>query len=448
MTKINIRLFWGFWGVAAALWLVLNPEIFFATSVFALRNPMMQFSGVLAIAAMSVAMILSLRPRWLEAKVDGLDKMYRLHKWLGIGVLVLAVFHWLWSEAPKWAVGLGLLARGERGARPEITDPIQKFLTGFRGTADGLGEWAFYGIVILLLVALIKLVPYKVFRYSHRFVPVVYLVLVFHSVILIDHAMWATPLGVALALLMLAGSYAALVSIFGRISAGRRISGEIAEMRNYPGVRSLETVIRLGKGWQGHQAGQFAFVTSNVVEGAHPYTIASAWSPEEPLVTFVSKELGDHTTGLIDRLKLGQKVTVEGPYGRFTFDDGLPRQIWVGAGIGITPFLARLKEMATVSPDEARPEIDLFHTTREVDEAALERIAEDARAAKVRLHLLIDARDGQLTGQRIRDEIGDWREASLWFCGPSKFGAALRTDFAAQGFPTDERFHQELFEMR
>ncbi|MEX1663457.1 hypothetical protein AB4874_17800 [Thioclava sp. 15-R06ZXC-3] len=311
-----------------------------------------------------------------------------------------------------------------------------------------MGEWAFYGIVILLLVALIKLVPYKVFRYSHRFVPVVYLVLVFHSVILIDHAMWATPLGVALALLMLAGSYAALVSIFGRIGAGRRVSGEIAEMRNYPGVRSLETVIRLGKGWQGHQAGQFAFVTSNVVEGAHPYTIASAWSPEEPLVTFVSKELGDHTTGLIDRLKLGQKVTVEGPYGRFTFDDGLPRQIWVGAGIGITPFLARLKEMATVSPDEARPEIDLFHTTREVDEAALERIAEDARAAKVRLHLLIDARDGQLTGQRIRDEIGDWREASLWFCGPSKFGAALRTDFAAQGFPTDERFHQELFEMR
>ncbi|MEX1663456.1 ferric reductase-like transmembrane domain-containing protein [Thioclava sp. 15-R06ZXC-3] len=137
MTKINIRLFWGFWGVAAALWLVLNPEIFFATSVFALRNPMMQFSGVLAIAAMSVAMILSLRPRWLEAKVDGLDKMYRLHKWLGIGVLVLAVFHWLWSEAPKWAVGLGLLARGERGAggatRDHRPDPEISYRLSWHG---------------------------------------------------------------------------------------------------------------------------------------------------------------------------------------------------------------------------------------------------------------------------------------------------------------------------
>ncbi|MDD8022728.1 MAG: ferric reductase-like transmembrane domain-containing protein [Paracoccaceae bacterium] len=448
MTKINIRLFWGFWVVAAALWLVLNPEIFAATSVFGLRAPMMQFSGVLAIAAMSVAMILSLRPRWLEVRVDGLDKMYRLHKWLGIGALGLAVFHWLWSEVPKWAIGLGLLERPARGARSEITDPIQEFLTGFRGTAEGLGEWAFYGIVILLLIALIKMIPYTYFRYSHRLMPVVYLVLVFHSVILMDYAMWTTPLGVALVLLMLPGSYAALVSIFGRIGAGLRVPGEITEMHNYPGVHSLETVIRLGKGWQGHQAGQFAFVTSSAVEGAHPYTIASAWSPKDPQVTFVSKELGDHTTGLVDRLKLGQKVTVEGPYGRFTFDDGLPCQIWIGAGIGITPFLARLKEMATVSPEGARPEIHLFHTTREVDEAALERIAEDARAAKVRLHLLIDARDGRLTGQRIRDAVGNWREASLWFCGPSKFGAALRTDFAARGFPTDERFHQELFELR
>lgn len=448
MNSANLRLFWGFWAVVGLLWLVLNPDIFSAGSVFALRNPMMQFSGVLAIAAMSVAMILSLRPRWLEARVDGLDKMYRLHKWLGIGVLGLAVFHWLWSEAPKWAAGLGLLSRATRGPRPEITDPVQQFLRSFRGMAEGLGEWAFYGIVILLLIALIKLIPYQVFRYTHRLVPVAYLVLVFHSVILLDYGMWITPIGLALGLLMLGGSYAAIISLVGQIGAGRRVAGEIAEMRHYPGVRSLETIVRLGKGWGGHKAGQFAFVTSNPIEGAHPYTIASAWSPADPKVTFVSKELGDHTTGLVDRLKLGQKVTVEGPYGCFTFDDGLPHQIWVGAGIGITPFLARLKEMATVSPDSTRPEIDLFHTTREVDEAALARIAEDARAARVRLHLLIDARDGQLTGQRIRDEVRNWREASLWFCGPSRFGAALRADFAALGWPTEDRFHQELFELR
>ena len=37
-------------------------------------------------------MMLSLRPRWPEVTLGGLDKIYRLHKWLGIGVLGLAIY--------------------------------------------------------------------------------------------------------------------------------------------------------------------------------------------------------------------------------------------------------------------------------------------------------------------------------------------------------------------
>ena len=44
--------------------------------------------------------------------------------------------------------------------------------------------------------------------------------------------------------------------------------------------------------------------------------------------------------------------------------------------------------------------------------------------------------------------VPDWREASIWFCGPAGFGKALQKDFAAQGLPVMERFHQELFALR
>ena len=37
--------------------------------------------------------------------------------------------------------------------------------------------------------------------------------------------------------------------------------------------------------------------------------------------------------------------------------------------------------------------------------------------------------------------------ASVWFCGPAAFGRALHTDLHAHGLAQD-RFHQELFEMR
>ncbi|MBN9550403.1 MAG: ferric reductase, partial [Alphaproteobacteria bacterium] len=83
-----------------------------------------------------------------------------------------------------------------------------------------------------------------------------------------------------------------------------------------------------------------------------------------------------------------------------------------------------------------------------VDEDALAKLAADASAANIRLHLMIDSRDGFLTGERIRAAVPNWREASLWFCGPAGFGDALRRDFAAQGFPVGPRFHQELFSMR
>ena len=72
----------------------------------------------------------------------------------------------------------------------------------------------------------------------------------------------------------------------------------------------------------------------------------------------------------------------------------------------------------------------------------------DAGGAGVRLHVLIDARDGRLTGERIRREVPGWRDASIWFCGPVGFGEVLRKDFARNGFPVEERFHQELFSMR
>jgi predicted ferric reductase len=137
-------------------------------------------------------------------------------------------------------------------------------------------------------------------------------------------------------------------------------------------------------------------------------------------------------------------VSVEGPYGCFTFNDRNPRQIWIGAGIGITPFIARMKHLARLrSPQE----ITLFHPTADFNQTAIDKLTADAEAANVRLHVLVDAKDGLLTGDRIRQAVPDWRSASIWFCGPPDFGEALSNDFVAHGLDA-AMFHQELFEMR
>ncbi|WP_257551834.1 ferric reductase-like transmembrane domain-containing protein [Sphingopyxis sp. DBS4] len=444
----NLRLtFWGLAALVTMLWLLADLSIFRSSGFFAIRNAAVQYSGALAIVCMSVAMMLAIRPRWPEHGLGGLDKMYRLHKWLGIAALVTAIAHWLWAKGPKWAVGWGWLERPSRGPQPPASNPVEALFASLRHTAEGLGEWAFYAVVALIAVALIQRIPYRFFYRTHRLLALAYLVLVFHAVILTTFGYWLSPFGLTLAALLACGTGAAILILSRRAGRDRQVFGRIAAIHHYPGVQALETIVDMGEGWPGHRPGQFAFAVSDPAEGPHPYTIASAWREDERRITFITKGLGDHTRRLPEKLRVGQEVRIEGPYGCFTFDDDCARQIWIGGGIGITPFIARMKYLAQ-SASGSHPEIDLFHCTAEADDEALGKLQADAAAAHIRLHVLVDARDGRLDGERIRAAVPEWREASLWFCGPLGFGETLRRDFAALGFPVAKRFHQELFAMR
>ncbi len=443
------KIHWSFWGLLlalTALWLLADTLWPAQGGYFAFRTVWVQYSGVLAMALMSVAMVLATRPQWLEPHLGGLDKMYRLHKWLGIGALVLGIVHWLWAKGTKWAVGWGWLQRPARGGgTPPEYSGLEAMLRGWRHTAEGMGEWAFYAAVLLIALALIKRFPYRLFAKTHKLLAVAYLVLAFHTVVLLKFAYWAQPIGWVTALLTAAGTVSALWVLFGRVGAARRAGATIEALQPYPALEVLETTLRVDEDWRGHQPGQFAFVTSSRAEGAHPYTIASAWDPQQRHITFITKALGDHTAALPHKLSVGQRVTVEGPYGCFTFGGPQPHQIWIGAGVGITPFIGRMKQLAREGT--AAREIDLFHSNRVEDPVALEKLRADALAAGVRLHVLVDGRDGRLSGERLRTTVPNWREASVWFCGPPRFGQALRADLLTQGLPA-AAFHQELFEMR
>ena len=66
-------------------------------------------------------------------------------------------------------------------------------------------------------------------------------------------------------------------------------------------------------GLKDHKSGQFAFVNSDLKEGQHPFSIASAWNANDPHITFVTKALGDYTTLIPEQVSVGLEVTVEGP---------------------------------------------------------------------------------------------------------------------------------------
>lgn len=439
------RFFWGFLFALTALWWVSDATVWAALPNFvAWRNVLIQYSGVLSIGVMSVAMLLAVRPVLLESRLGGLDKMYRLHKWLGIAALVASTSHWLLVQAPKWLVSLGLMTRGPRGPRPALPeDSLRQLFMSQRGLAETVGEWSFYLAVALMVVALVKWFPYRFFLKTHQVLAAAYLALVGHSVLLMQWDYWSTPLGVLVGALMVAGSVASVMVLLGRVAHDRKVAGQVVGLRRHAALHVLELEVQFQGRWAGHAAGQFAFVTLHAKEGAHPYTISSAWK-QDGCLTFLIKALGDYTATLADRVSVGDVVTVEGPYGRFDFAGASKRQIWVGGGIGITPFVARMKTLAA-SPDGRT--VDLFHTTAVHDPVALALLEQDAHAAGVKLHVLWDERDGRLDAQGIAKAVPEWKTADIWFCGPARFGQALRSKLMAMGLD-GRSFHQELFDMR
>lgn len=444
MKPIKIAL-WASLLLLAGVWLICDPTEFSALrSIFDWRNFLLQFSGVIAIGAMSLALLLAIRPVWLESRLSGLDKMYRLHKWLGIGALGFSLAHWLIANGPKWAVALGWLERRGRRQRPSLPEGSwQQLFASQRGLAESVGEWAFYLAALLMLLALIPRFPYRRFFQTHRLLALTYLALVFHAIILFRFESWLAPSGWLMAALLLIGSLAALLAFFRQRLSRRRVQGRIARLEWQENLRVLAVDVELAAGWPGHQAGQFAFVSFAGHEEPHPFTIASAWQ-DDGRMRFLIKALGDYTGQLAQTLKPGQALAVEGPYGCFTFTGESQRQIWISGGIGVTPFMARMQALAGHPGGGA---VDFFHCTSEMTPAIEARLREAAANAGVNFHLFWQTRLSLAGLQQALPEGSDWRAADIWFCGPAGLGQMLRQQMLAAGLPA-ARFHQELFAMR
>jgi len=398
------------------------------------RKQLTYLTGLGSFVLMSLIMLLAVRPLWLEKRLQGLDKMYRLHKWAGIWAIGLAAAHYL-IDLSKDLLRM-FFERGAKGER------VETFLEVFRSAAKDLGEWSMWILAIMLVLTLWQRFPYHIWRYTHKALSVIYLVIVFHSIVLAPAGWWLAPAGVLLALTAAVGVYAAIVALTGNIGRTRRYAGTVLSVKQHPG-EVLEVTCQLPKQWS-HRPGQFAFLTFDRFEGAHPFTVRSA-DLADGQVVFAIKALGDYTTRLQTELEAGRKVIAEGPYGYFDLQLQGDEQVWVGAGIGVTPFIAWLESLRD-QPEQA-PKATLFYCVDNVEDAVfveqLQRLA--AAVPNVTLRVHYSDEQGFLCAEQALQGLSE--NAQVWFCGPQGFADAIHKGMQELGCPAGN-FHKEYFQMR
>jgi len=165
------------------------------------------------------------------------------------------------------------------------------------------------------------------------------------------------------------------------------------------------------------------------------YSLASA--PEVDAwhkVTVKRVEDGRMSNWLIDNLKVGDRIRVQPPEGRFVLkrDAGDRPLTLFGGGSGITPVISLLKSALATTARSVR----LVYANRDADsiifrdELAL-LVGRSGGRAEVVHHL--DTDGGYLTVDKVKSTIAGREQGDFYVCGPGPFMDTVEAAFEAAG---------------
>ncbi|CAH0528758.1 ferredoxin reductase family protein [Vibrio hippocampi] len=415
---------------------------------FAWRHHLIMYTGLLGLGYMSAAVLLAGRFAWVEKRLGGLDKSYKQHKYLGIAAITSLAVHWLTVQSGQWLVASGVLQRPRKGEGNRIVEGIP-----WRSISEQVGEIAFYALIVFIIISLVEAIGYAKFKLTHKLAGVITLAAVFHSVMLLKWDLGDIPMNVSVLLLSVIAVWCSILSLRGKIGQSKKREGTVVSVTPYAGLDGEPQAIRVSillASNVDYREGQFAYLDFHDGEAPHPFSILS-YDPELNRMDFGIKALGDYTSKLVHQLAVNQPVTVEGGYGHFQMSSA-QQQIWVGAGIGIVPFIARLYWLTrwqdSDSSSNKLAKVHLFYCVQNRAEAYFETeiIQLLKKLNYVELHLLDASQQQFLSADQLTHLTqAEWLDVS--FCGPSGFRKQLHQGLVAQGMPA-HRFHYELFEMR
>ena len=381
------------------------------------------FIGAASILLMAWSNLLSTRALFLEKFFGGLDRMYRWHRWYG-AIAVGAM--WLHIENVDDVKGI-------RGASKNIAD-----------AAEDLAETGSTLLYILVAISLLRWLPTRWWRLSHKLLVLPYAFACWHFYTSTKPYANNSPWGWWFTGFMILGLAAWVYRVIWRDMIKRGSRYRVSDIAKAGETLTIE-LEPLGNAIE-PRPGQFAFLkfSKRGLTEPHPFTIAS--SPKEGVLRFLIRDLGDWTHNLMQSVQLGDRVIVEGPYGSLhpLPSDPSAKTVWIAGGVGITPFLAALQSLTSSRVEKPT----LFYCIRSRDDGpGLSALQQAANDGLINLHLHVSSEGTRLKPEDIIRSVG--REglvgAHAVMCGPSPLIRAIRPMLQSNGV---SQVHVEAFDIR
>ena len=386
-------------------------------------------AGASAFSLMAINLFLATRPRFVEPVFGGLDRLYKAHKWIGVSLLPLLLFH-------KF-VGMDLDGR--------------IVASGLAKTAVDIAKISFLILMPLILLSWLKrlpkmrrdLLPYNIWRIGHRLMGVVFIALALHQLFV------RVPFGGN----SMPAQYLNLMAIIGIVSflytqflaPFRPRSFVVSNVEAHPAATIIDAA-PTRRGFAKLQPGGFGVISfaKKGLREPHPFTISRIG--DDGSLQFSIRALGDYTGRVRAGVAVGDRMTIEAGYGGFDYRRGEDSQVWLAGGIGITPFLT----FADSLNEGNKRNITLIYCVGKAEEAVgLDRLhAAQARTDGFKLHLHVSEDAGRMDAKKLVAIVPyEMTNAGFWFCGPAPMREAMIKDLKAMT-KAPRSVHFEEFEFR
>ncbi len=215
-----------------------------------------------------------------------------------------------------------------------------------------------------------------------------------------------------------------------------------------------------------YKAGQFLTLEFEIdgVETFRSYSISSSPSrphsleitvkrvpSSNPEVSMIPAGLGSNW--LHDNLKVGSQIKASGAFGKFScFEYPSQKLLFLSAGSGITPMMSMSRWIYDTHSD---CDVIFFHCARSPEDIIyrqeLEMMA--VRSPKFDLAVTITRSTSQQSWMGLRGRLTpamlemiapDWRDRTVFVCGPESFMQSTKSLLEGIGFPM-QQYHEESF---
>ena len=182
-----------------------------------------------------------------------------------------------------------------------------------------------------------------------------------------------------------------------------------------------------------YQAGQFLNVALDSENRLKRYLSISSSPTESGYIEFTKKITESEFSCALNKLKEGDTVKIQYPFGKFTLEDNPAEKIaFLSGGIGITPIRSILKY---TTDKNLAVDMILIYANRSIRDILFKEdfdaMQKDCPKLKIAHVLCEPAPDfkcvnGLINAQVIRNETSDYLERKFFLCGPPAMVEAMK----------------------